>query len=80
MDIENAAYPNSSPQKPSLSPGHSLRALSYFEKRMHSLNVSAIPLLAYYAKSKLGMNMNNSITVSPDETFKESKVIRARVK
>ena len=46
---------------------HSLQALSYFEKRMHSLNVSAIPLLAHYAKSKLGMNMNNSITVSPDE-------------
>jgi ribose-phosphate pyrophosphokinase len=46
---------------------HSLRALSYFQKRMHSINVSAIPLLADYAKSKLGMNMNNSITVSPDE-------------
>ena len=46
---------------------HSLRALSYFEKRMHSVNVSAIPLLAEYAKSKLRMNMNNSITVSPDE-------------
>jgi ribose-phosphate pyrophosphokinase len=46
---------------------HSLQALSYFEKRMHSLNVSAIPLLAHYAKSKLGMNMNNTITVSPDE-------------
>jgi ribose-phosphate pyrophosphokinase len=46
---------------------HSLRALSYFQNRMHSINVSAIPLLADYAKSKLGMNMNNSITVSPDE-------------
>jgi len=46
---------------------HSLRALSYFEKRMHSINVSAIPMLADYARSKLGMNMNNSITVSPDE-------------
>lgn len=46
---------------------HSLRALSYFQKRMHSINVSATPLLADYAKSKLGMNMNNSITVSPDE-------------
>lgn len=46
---------------------HSLRALSYFEKRMHSINVSAIPLLADYAKSKLGTNMNNSITISPDE-------------
>jgi ribose-phosphate pyrophosphokinase len=46
---------------------HSLRALSYFEERMNSINVSAIPLLADYAKSKLGMNMKNSITVSPDE-------------
>lgn len=46
---------------------HSLRALSYFEKRMNSVNVSAIPLLAEYAKSKLRMTMNNSITVSPDE-------------
>jgi ribose-phosphate pyrophosphokinase len=45
---------------------HSLRALSYFQKRMHSINVSAIPLLADYAK-QLGMNLNNSITVSPDE-------------
>jgi ribose-phosphate pyrophosphokinase len=46
---------------------HSLRALSYYEKKMHSINVSAIPLLAGYAKSKVGMNMDNSITVSPDE-------------
>jgi ribose-phosphate pyrophosphokinase len=46
---------------------HSLRALSYFEERMHSINLSAIPLLADYARFKLGMNMNNSITVSPDE-------------
>jgi ribose-phosphate pyrophosphokinase len=46
---------------------HSLRALSYFEERMNSINVSAIPLLADYAKSKLRMNMNTSITVSPDE-------------
>jgi ribose-phosphate pyrophosphokinase len=53
---------------------HSLRALSCFEKRMDSINVSAIPLLADYAKSKLGMNMNNSITVSPDEGgFKRAK-------
>ena len=53
---------------------HSLRALSYFEKRMCSINVSAIPLLAAYAKSRLGMNMNNSITVSPDEGgFKRAK-------
>jgi ribose-phosphate pyrophosphokinase len=46
---------------------HSSRALSYFQKRMYSINVSAIPLLADYAKSKLGMNIINSITVSPDE-------------
>ncbi len=46
---------------------HSLRALSYFEERMNSINVSAIPLLADYAKSKLRMNMNTSVTVSPDE-------------
>lgn len=46
---------------------HSLRALSYFEERMNSINVSAIPLLADYAKSRLRMNMNNSITVSPDK-------------
>lgn len=46
---------------------HSLRALSYFEERMHSINVSAVPLLADYAKSKFGMNMDNSVTISPDE-------------
>jgi ribose-phosphate pyrophosphokinase len=46
---------------------HSLRALSYFEERMHSINVSAVPLLAEYAKSKFGLKMNNSVTISPDE-------------
>lgn len=46
---------------------HSLRALSYFEERMHSINVSAVPLLADYAKSKSGMKMDNSVTISPDE-------------
>jgi ribose-phosphate pyrophosphokinase len=46
---------------------HSLRALSYFEERMHSINVSAVPLLADYAKSKFGMKMDNSVTISPDE-------------
>lgn len=46
---------------------HSLRALSYFEERMHSINVSAVPLLADYAKSKFRMKMDNSVTISPDE-------------
>lgn len=46
---------------------HSLKALSYFERSMNSVNISAIPLLADYAKAKLRMNMHNSITVSPDE-------------
>jgi ribose-phosphate pyrophosphokinase len=46
---------------------HSLRALSYFEKKINSINVSAVPLLANYAKSILGMNRDNSITISPDE-------------
>lgn len=46
---------------------HSLRALSYFEERMHSINVSAVLLLADYAKSKFGMKTDNSVTISPDE-------------
>lgn len=46
---------------------HSLRALSYFKRKMHAINVSAVPLLADYAKSNLGMNKHNSVTISPDE-------------
>jgi ribose-phosphate pyrophosphokinase len=45
---------------------HSLRALTYFNRMMDSINVSAVPLLANYAKAILGMNRDNSITVSPD--------------
>jgi ribose-phosphate pyrophosphokinase len=59
---------------------HSMRALSYFEKRIRSINVSAIPLLAEYAKSKLGMHMNNSITVSPDEGgFRRAELFAIRL-
>jgi ribose-phosphate pyrophosphokinase len=46
---------------------HSLRALTYFKRKMDSINVSAVPLLAHYAKAKLRMNKDNSITVSPDK-------------
>jgi ribose-phosphate pyrophosphokinase len=59
---------------------HSSRALSYFKKRINAINVSAIPLLADYAKSNLGMNMNNSITVSPDEGgFERAKSFALRL-
>jgi ribose-phosphate pyrophosphokinase len=45
---------------------HSLRALTYFKRTMDSINISAVPLLANYAKAILGMNRDNSIIVSPD--------------
>jgi ribose-phosphate pyrophosphokinase len=53
---------------------HSLRALTSFKRKMDTINISAVPLLALYAKAKLRMSKDNSITVSPDEGgFKRAK-------
>jgi ribose-phosphate pyrophosphokinase len=46
---------------------HSLRALTYFKGKIDTINISAAPLLAHYAKAKLRMSKDDSITVSPDE-------------
>jgi ribose-phosphate pyrophosphokinase len=53
---------------------HSLRALTYFKRKMDTINISAVPLLAHYANAKLRMSKDDSITVSPDEGgFKRAK-------
>jgi ribose-phosphate pyrophosphokinase len=46
---------------------HSSQALTYFDREMNSVNISAVPLLAQYAIDKLRITKDDSITVVPDE-------------